>query len=69
MVGEPLPLCQDADGDNCKVASSMFQVVMPQMMWGSPSAFAGKGPLTSTIQIGDIVPAKTATKEKKSNVS
>jgi hypothetical protein len=29
MVGGPLPLCQDANGDNCKVASSMLQVLMP----------------------------------------
>jgi hypothetical protein len=35
------------------------------MVWGSPSAFSEKGPLTSTIKIGDIIPAKTATKEKK----
>jgi len=66
MEGGPLPLCQDADGDNCKVASNMLQVVMPQLIWGSPLAYAEKGPVTSSIKIGDIIPAKTATKEKKS---
>jgi len=60
-----LPLCQDADGDNCKVASNMLQVVMPRLTWGSPSAYAEKGPVTSSVKIGDIIPTKTATKEKK----
>lgn len=64
-VGGPLPLCQDADGDNCKVASNMLQVVMPRLIWGSPLAYAEKGPVTSSVKIGDIIPTKTATKEKK----
>lgn len=43
----------------------MLQVVMPRLIWGSPLAYAEKGPVTSSVKIGDIIPTKTATKEKK----
>jgi hypothetical protein len=68
IVGGPLPLCQGANGDNCKVASSMLQVMMPSLIWGSPSAYADRGPETSSIKIGDIIPAKLQLK-RISNVS
>ena len=68
VVGGPLPSCQGANGDNCKVASSMLQVVMLSLIRGSPSAYADKGPETSSIKIGDIVPANPQLK-RKSNVS
>jgi len=68
MVGGPLPFCQDANGDNCKVASSMLHVVMPQLIWGSPSAYAEKGPVTSSIKIGTLYLQKLQLK-RKSNVS
>jgi hypothetical protein len=65
MVDGPLPLYQDADDGNCKVAYSMLQVVIPQLIWDSPLAYEEKGPVTSSIKIGDIIPAKTASNKKK----